>query len=210
MSCCLLRETETSACLWGYVAMFVIECAQHASRNAFVHTRVSEHTCCVQRRERKRICLCLRWEHLNSGAFCCSSDSPVSWILMPCSLVLSSQACVISPFSMLISLECRDSCGSSGCNGYMVDTEDMCIYRQTEILYWGSCWIAFLMGIDDTFMTEKSDINMLQSPSVLCSKNTVDFLINLLNQIFIIFLLLAQVPREMERRSHKQLIEFVI
>lgn len=188
MSCCLLRETETSACLWEYVAMFVIECAQHASRNAFVHTRVSEHTCCVQRRERKRICLCLRWEHLNSGAFCCSSDSPVSWILMLCSLVLSSQACVISPFSML----------------------DMCIYRQTEILYWGSCWIAFLMGIDDTFMTEKSDINMLQSPSVLCSKNTVDFLINLLNQIFIIFLLLAQVPREMERRSHKQLIEFVI
>lgn len=66
------------------------------------------------------------------------------------------------------------------------------------------------MGIDDTFMTETSDINMLQSPSVLCSKNTVDFLINLLNQIFIIFLLLAQVPREMERRSHKQLIEFVI
>lgn len=173
------------------------------------HTCVWAYLLCSEERKKKNLSLSpLR--ALELSAFCCSSDSPVSWILMLCSLVLSSQACVISPFSMLISLEWRDSCGSSGCNGYMVDTEDMCIYRQTEILCWGSCWIAFLMGIDDTFMTEKSDINMLQSPSVLCSKNTVDFLINLLNQIFIIFLLLAQVPREMERRSHKQLIEFVI
>lgn len=173
------------------------------------HTCVWAYLLCSEERKKKNLSLSpLR--ALELSAFCCSSDSPVSWILMLCSLVLSSQACVISPFSMLISLEWRDSSGSSGCNGYMVDTEDMCIYRQTEILCWGSCWIAFLMGIDDTFMTEKSDINMLQSPSVLCSKNTVDFLINLLNQIFIIFLLLAQVPREMERRSHKQLIEFVI
>lgn len=173
------------------------------------HTCVWAYLLCSEERKKKNLSLSLL-RALELSAFCCSSDSPVSWILMLCSLVLSSQACVISPFSMLISLEWRDSSGSSGCNGYMVDTEDMCIYRQTEILCWGSCWIAFLMGIDDTFMTEKSDINMLQSPSVLCSKNTVDFLINLLNQIFIIFLLLAQVPREMERRSHKQLIEFVI
>lgn len=65
------------------------------------------------------------------------------------------------------------------------------------------------MGIDDTFVTEKSDINMLQSPSVLCSKNIVDFLINLFNQIFIIFLLLAQVPREMERRSNCNLVSIL-
>lgn len=114
-------------------------------RNTFVH--VCLNTPAVFRGGKKPMCLCLHREHLNSEDFCCSSDSPVSWILMLCSL-LSSQACVISPFSILISREWRASCGSSGCNGHMMDTEDMLkyfIHRQIEILHVEMCFWWGLM-----------------------------------------------------------------